>query len=134
MNYKNIKEELSLDILWRYQELTNIKKIYVTNLTKTTIMGIERTQNTSESKYILRSAVPMIYAHWEGFFKKSIEVLNHELDQIDIDLNKLDNILLASLCRDKHNEKYKNIKLNFSDIIIDTESNISWKVIEKFYR
>lgn len=136
INTENLLAELTQEILWRHKELKNIKKLYEANLIKEIIKigntDIEKIKNTSESKYILRSSVPLIYAHWEGFFKKSIELLHKELDLISTDYNKLDNVLLSILTKDKHTNKYKNCNFKFTEILIDTESNLSWKILEKF--
>ncbi len=130
----NLKEELTLEILWRYRELKNIKILYDSNIIVKPIGTSNLTSiiNSPQSKYIMRSAVPVIYAHWEGFFKKAIEILNTELDKLNVDFNRLDNVLLSILLKDKHTIKYKNTKFKFAEIVIDTESNLSWKVIEKF--
>jgi len=135
-NIDSVKTELTEEILWRYKELKNIKRLYNANLTKQIFQvgngTITKTKNTSESKYILRSSIPLIYAHWEGFFKKSIKLLHQELDLLSTDYNKLDNTLLSILTKDKDINKYKKDKFKFIEISINTESNLSWKVLEKF--
>ena len=136
MSFIDVKEELMAEILWRYKELKNIKKLYYDAIKYKNIrVGskiISQTIITSRSKYILRSSFPMIYAHWEGFFKVSIGLLNSQLDKQNIDLNKINNALLMAFSKDKHKEKHENKKLYFKDILIDTESNLSWKVVQKF--
>jgi len=133
---QKIKEELISEILWRAKELKNIEFLYENNIHIDVIkigeIKKEKIINTPASKYILRTAIPLIYAHWEGFFKKSIKLTNIKLDELALDYNKLDNSLLSSLTQDKQAEKFKNTKLLFSDIIINTESNLRWKVLEKF--
>lgn len=128
--------ELTEEILWRYKELKNIQKLYEANIVKEIIkignVEKEKIENTSQSKYILRSSLPLIYAHWEGFFKKSIELINNNLDLININYNKLDNSLLSILTKDKHTPKYKKERFKFKNLLVDTESNLSWKVLEKF--
>jgi hypothetical protein len=136
MDINLIIEELENEILWRYKELKNIKKLYFNNITKNAIkIGSSKKikiNNTPESKYILRSSIPLIYAHWEGYFKKAIQVLNKELDSSIVDFNNLNTMLLSILSRDKHNKKYVSHQLRFSEIILDTESNLNWDVLEKF--
>lgn len=136
MTLQAIKDELTAEILWRKKELSNIEKIY-NNYISIEIVSIgtvrkEKINQTSESKYILRSSIPLIYAHWEGFFKKSIDIIHNELDSHSIDYNKLDHSMLAALTLGKHTKEYKSNKLKFNDIVIDTESNLKWKVLEKF--
>ena len=131
-----IKEDLTTEILWRKKELQNIKKLYDKNIIQEeinigSVSKIKITQ-TAESKYILRSAVPLIYAHWEGFFKKSIDIIHQELDTYSVDYNKLDHSILAALTLNKHTEEYKFKELKFNDIIVNMESNLKWKVLEKF--
>lgn len=136
LHFANIKNELDEEILWRYKELKNIKKLYDSNIThKELKIGStikSHIENTKESKYILRSAIPMIYAHWEGFFKTSITLLHKELDSQDVNYNKLNITLLSYLTKDKHTPKYKESDLKFSEIVVNTESNLSWKILEKF--
>lgn len=136
MSTNVIIEELQNEILWRYKELKNIKKLYFKNVTNI-IITIGSTQknkivNTPESKYILRSSIPLIYAHWEGYFKKAIQLLNIELDSTEVDFNNLNTMLLSILSKDKFSKKYMSHKLKFSEIILDTESNLNWDVLEKF--
>lgn len=52
--FNRVDEELS----WRKLDLMRIKQLILKN------------ENTPISKTILRAAVPMIYAHWEGFIKE----------------------------------------------------------------
>jgi hypothetical protein len=134
--FNNLKNELNEEILWRYKELKNIHRLYLAHLKNETLKvgstSISRQLNTRESKYILRSSMPIIYAHWEGFFKIAINLLNKELDSSKPDYNRLNNALLATLTKDKHTAKYKTSDLKFSDMLIDLESNLSWKVVQKF--
>jgi len=138
MNSKinTIKRELDDEILWRYKELKNISSLFKYH-TKKEIVEIgrirkERIHNTSESKYILRSAIPIIYAHWEGFFKESIIRLNDYLDTLEIDFNRLNTIMLSILSKDKQTVKYLSYELKFTKIVLDTNSNVDWKVLQKF--
>jgi len=39
---------------------------------------------------------------------------------------------LSALTLNKHTQKHKYDKLRFNDIVVDTESNLKWKVLEKF--
>ena len=130
------EEELMSEILWRYKELKNIKYLYNNSVTYENIkvgsQTIVKKVISSHSKYILRSSFPMIYAHWEGFFKSSIILLNKQLDKKEVDFNKINNALLMAISKDKHKDEYKNKKLYFEHIVINTESNLSWKVVQKF--
>lgn len=134
--FNNLKNELNEEILWRYKELKNIRRLYLAHLKNEALQvgstSISRQLNTKESKYILRSSMPMIYAHWEGFFKIAITLLNKELDSLKLDYNCLNNALLSTLTKDKHTVEYKTSELKFSNMLIDLESNLSWKVIQKF--
>lgn len=136
MSLIEIKEDLTSEILWRKKELNNIEKIYNNYVLEEefSIGSVRKNRiiQTAESKYILRSSVPLIYAHWEGFFKKSIDIIHQNLDAYDIDYNKLDHSVLSALTLNKHTQKYKYDKLRFNDIVVDTESNLKWKVLEKF--
>ena len=50
---------------------------------------------------------------------------------MELDLNNIDNSLLSLLFKDKHTIAYKNKRLQFKDIVIDTGSNLDWKRLEK---
>ena len=109
-----------------------IKKIYKDNITrKRKISNIYVILLNSKSKFILRNGILSLYSHWEGYFKFCLNLINERLDLLDIDLEKIDNSLLSLLFKDKHTMKYKNRKILFKEIVIETGSNLDWKRLEK---
>lgn len=54
----DLQERLDEDLSWRRRELSDIKKLI-------------RTSEGSRQTALLRSAVPLLYAHWEGFIKNA---------------------------------------------------------------
>jgi len=56
----DIQNHLNDEFGWRIQEIDNLKKV---------IPRVDSIQTRS----LLRAGVPILYAHWEGFVKKSSE-------------------------------------------------------------
>lgn len=54
----DLQERLDEDLSWRRRELSDIKKLI-------------RTSEGSRQTALLRSSVPLLYAHWEGFIKNA---------------------------------------------------------------
>jgi len=129
---KELNEELSLELQWRYKEILMIKEIYKDNIFLShRISNIYTIQLNNKSKFILRNGVLSLYAHWEGYFKFCLSLINEKLDILDINLENIDNALLSLLFKDKHTIKYKNKKILFKEINIDTGANLNWKKLEK---
>ena len=51
-------DEIIFDIEWRNKEFLKIKEI-------------SNILNDEELKLFLKGTIPLVYAHWEGFIKKS---------------------------------------------------------------
>lgn len=129
---KNLNEELSIELIWRYKEIKNIKNIYKDNISlEKKFQNIFKIHLNNKSKFILRNGILVLYANWEGYLKFCLRTINTKLDTIDTNLNLLDNSLLSLLYKDKHTLKYKNKQIKFQEIIIDTGSNLDWKRLEK---
>ena len=129
---KELNEELSIELQWRYKEILIIKEIYKDNISfQQKISKIYSIKPNKKAKFILRNGILSLYSHWEGYFKFCLNVINEKLDILEIDLNCIDNSLLSLLFKDKHNSKYKNKNILFENIVIDTSSNLDWKRLEK---
>jgi hypothetical protein len=128
---KSLNEELSLELHWRYIEIYNIKCIYKDNIELEKKFNKFRIKLNRRSKFILRTSILILYAHWEGYFKFCLKTINNKLDLLNVDLNELDNSLLSILYKDKHTIDYKKRKILFEEINIDTGANLDWKRLEK---
>jgi len=133
--YKRILEEIEADKDWRNLELTNIKII------------CQKLDNKELNKLILKSTIPMIYAHWEGFVVTSLRKVNRYLNSLeysysDFHINLLtnayeDNIknLESSLGYDK---RVKHLNIIFEKLTnsvafstkIDVKSNLKFQVLQ----
>ena len=56
-NLIQLQDAMSAEFAWRKKELHNLKDLVLAN------------ENTSKRDLCVRAAVPLLYAHWEGFVK-----------------------------------------------------------------
>lgn len=134
-NLEALEDSLDKDLVWRKKEFTNLKFM------------IEKSRN-HESLILIRSAIMLMYSHWEGHVKHcSLAYLNY-LNHQGLSCNKVtDNFLLVTLgeefrsgfsiakikwqkkllmyLQNSDNNKFK-VK---EDLIIDTESNLKYEVL-----
>jgi hypothetical protein len=79
---------LSNDLSWRKKELSQLKYL----VDRKDISAINK-------KYLLRSGITIIYAHWEGFIKVSAEFYLRFIDSKKVRNSELSrNLLTVSLC------------------------------------
>ena len=136
---EELNSALSKDFVWRKKELSQIKYMLETE-------GIPK----EKKKVLFRSSIAIIYAHWEGFLKKSGErYLEYIASKRLKNYQLSENFLTISLCETvnifqpskKYSSFFKvveffNFKMNNnakipSNKIIDTESNLSSKVLKE---
>jgi hypothetical protein len=133
----DIQNHLNDEFGWRIQEIDNLKKV---------IPRVDSIQTRS----LLRAGVPILYAHWEGFVKKSSEAylnfvahqglsyrelktcfilfgLKTEIEQL-VETKKITpNIQVANFFLKQLDEKAKI----FYKGVINTQSNLSSLVFEE---
>ena len=134
-NFNNTLEDISADIQWRNNELNSLKLI-------------SKNLNDNELRLFLKSCIPLIYAHWEGFVVSSLKLVFSYLnslklnskDYCDIYLTTAYEQTLKSLDDSTAYERRKKhlVKLytEFSKVVklknkIDTKSNLTFQVLEE---
>lgn len=134
MNYNDILLEIELDQEWRLLEFEKIQTIC-------------QKASEDEVKIILKSSIPLIYAHWEGFVVQSLRVLHRWLSSFGYSFEQFDiNILTVSyeehLKNLVHIEEYDRKKKHLEIILdkinqnvefcpkIDVKSNVNFKIIK----
>jgi hypothetical protein len=132
---ENIFEEIHYDISWRNGELRNLKSISL-RLSETDL------------KVFLKSVIPIIYAHWEGFVVTSLKIVFQYLNNLYLTSNDYCNIYLTTAYEqtlkslddstgfDKRKKHLINLYKNFSEKVnlgtkIDTKSNLNYAVLDE---
>jgi len=133
--YKIVLEEIEADKSWRNLELKKIEII------------CQKLDNKELNELILKSTIPMIYAHWEGFVVSSLRKVNRYLNSLeykysDFNINLLTNAyeeniknLENSLGYDKRVKHLNIIFENLTNSVtfstkIDVKSNLRFKVLQ----
>ncbi len=137
-------DDISNNKEWRLKELREFKNI---------INNISVFDNNSDSydtqvKIILKSMLPMIYAHWEGFVKVSTEIIFTYLNVLKLPVSEYNGVYLATAYEQDLNKIHEIVnfekriehlnclynKFNYHvdfGLKIDTESNLNYKVLTK---
>lgn len=103
---------LSEDMSWRQSELSLFK-----------ILLLKNSSTSLQRKSLLRAAWPILYSHYEGFTKFSIQVFYDEIKSMNFLYCNLPKKTLAFVLR-KNIKKYKNMSdLDFIDILENYEKN-----------
>ncbi|WP_174865302.1 MAE_28990/MAE_18760 family HEPN-like nuclease [Pectobacterium polaris] len=158
------EEDLLSDIRWREKEFIRIKEdisTFESNIHKYNEMiisknfsdsdRIEKEHFESEMNFFCRLSVPLVYAHWEGFFKHAIRAYLKSISDMDICLSNLTNEIVTykldvfmrklqgkasfSQKKDFVNE-YSNkissiVKFSKGELKIDTKSNLNYEVTKE---
>jgi hypothetical protein len=133
---KNLLKSLDDEFAWRRKELAVLKA------------KIPKERNSLQSA-MLRSALPLLYAHWEGFVKLSMsyylehisrKYLKHEELNVKFITLSLQN-KIGDLSENDFEKRTKIIELLFSEYqkksniphknIIQTKSNLRFEVLEE---
>jgi hypothetical protein len=133
----DIQNYLENELGWRTQEIDNLKKI-IPNA------------NSIQTRSLLRAGIPILYAHWEGFVKKSSEAylnfvtnqglsynelkscfiifgLKKEIEQLTDTKASIKNIRVTDFLLKELNNKAKL----FYKGIINTQSNLNSALFEE---
>lgn len=128
---------LAEDMIWRRKELTELKAL------------IERENEGVRSRVLIRSAIALLYAHWEGFVKKASRcyleyVASRRLKMKDLSPGFIGLVVRAKIAEIGESEKVssgislaeffigsmdKQIKIPYK-AGVDTKSNLTSKVLE----
>lgn len=135
MNANDFILEIEVDKEWRLLELERIERI------------CQNLSNEEDVKIILKSVLPLIYSHWEGYVVSSLRKLHNWLTSLNYSYNKF-NISLLTVSYEEYlknlmqseiyNKKEKHLEIiisNFSNNVIfppkiNVKSNVSFEIIK----
>lgn len=125
------------ELIWRRKELSELKGL------------VQETQGQIRSRVIIRSAVALLYAHWEGFVKKSSSYYVEYVASHRLPYGKLAANFVALTLKSKFNELKASEKISGANVLadffcsslekqsslpyknaVDTKSNLSSKVLQ----
>lgn len=129
--------KIGQDLIWRRKELSELKGL------------VQETQGQIRSRVIIRSAVALLYAHWEGFVKKSSSYYLEFVSSHRLPYGRLAPNFVALTLKSKFNEFSASDKISGANLLadffctslnkqsnvpyrgaIDTKSNLSSKVLQ----
>lgn len=130
-------DRVGKDLIWRRKELSELKGL------------VQETQGQIRSRVIIRSAVALLYAHWEGFVKKSSSYYLEFVSSHRLPYGRLAPNFVALTLKAKFNELAVNEKISGANLLaeffcnslnkqsnvpyrgaVDTKSNLSSKVLQ----
>jgi hypothetical protein len=132
---EKVFEEIQEDITWRNLELSKIKNIAL-NL------------NDTELKIFLKSILPLLYAHWEGFIVVSLKIVFKFLNTLHLSSNDYCDVYLTTAYEqtlksldnstgfDKRKKHLINLYKTFKEQVmldskVDTKSNLNFGILEE---
>ncbi len=135
-----LRDAITHALSWRKRELASLRSL------------IERRQPEHEKAALRRSAVPVLYAHWEGFTKEVAEFYLNFVSYRRLSLSELRGNFVALACRDHfkaasethkisvHEKLIDHLRENWDkrariprDHVIDTESNLKPDVLKSVF-
>jgi len=146
-NLEILEENLTKDIIWRKQELVNLQNEINTKIQI----------NNQEVSFLIRGAVALLYAHWEGSVKSQltsyIKFLNVLIKEQHLTLEQYDDEILDLIFQPTikllgQNTKEKRLKgiTKFKQVYLDknilqisakdvvnTKSNLSFEVLMELF-
>lgn len=130
-------ERVGSDLIWRRKELSELKGL------------VQETQGQIRSRVIIRSAVALLYAHWEGFVKKSSAYYLEFVASHRLPYGRLAPNFVALALKAKFHELSASEKISGANLLaeffctslnkqsnvpykgaVDTKSNLSSKVLQ----
>lgn len=109
---ETLNDELQRELAWRKKELSDLK------------IMVQETSEKRNHDTALRSGLPLLYAHWEGFVKYSLSFYLEYVSKQKITYNKLNDCFLA-LTLKKDIDIFSNSGNTKSDIHIKTVKRIN---------
>ena len=133
--YKRVLNEIETDKNWRNLELKKIEII------------CQKLDNRELNRLILKSTIPMIYAHWEGFVVSSLRKINKYLSSLEYHYNDFHINLLTNAYEENiknlenslgYDKKIKHLNIIFEILTsnvkfsgkIDVKSNLKFQVLQ----
>jgi hypothetical protein len=132
---EELVDKIAEDLVWRRRELTDLRAM------------VQLSDNEVRSRLLIRSAVTLLYAHWEGFVKKSSSYYLEYVASLRLPLNKLSPNFIGLSIKSKYSELGASEKVSagnslaeyFCDLErrsnlpyktgVDTKSNLSSRVL-----
>ncbi len=132
---EKVFEEIQEDITWRNSELKKINNI-ASNL------------NNTDLQIFLKSILPLLYAHWEGFVVVSLKIVFKYLNNLNLSSNDYCDIYLTTAYEqtlksldnstgfDKRKKHLIHLYKTFSEQVkldskIDTKSNLNFSILQE---
>lgn len=110
-----LNEAIDRALAWRKRELELLNSI------------IERQKRNHEEAFLFRAAIPVLYAHWEGFAKEAAVFYLEFVSRQRLTLGDLKNNFAAIACRSYFRETSESDKVAVQEKLIaflrDNESN-----------
>lgn len=117
-----LTDKISEDLIWRRKELTDLRAL------------VQQYHGELRSRVIIRCAIALLYAHWEGFVKKSSSyyleyVASHQLPHKKLAVNFIGLILRSKFHELGASKKMSggNVLADFFCTKLDTRSNVPYK-------
>ncbi len=133
--YESILEEIEADKDWRNLEIKKIEII------------CQKLDTEDYRKLILKSTIPMIYAHWEGFVVSSLRKVNRYLNSLEYEYSDFHIHLLTNAYEENikslesslgYEKRVKHLNIIFEKLTddvkfstkIDVKSNLKFQVLK----
>jgi len=133
--FNKVLQEIEVDKDWRNLEIKKIEII------------CKKLDNQEFNKIILKSTIPMIYAHWEGFVVSSLRKVNRHLSSLQFTYSDLHINLLTNAYEENiksledsldYRKRINHLTLIFEKLTnkvefgtkIDVKSNLKFKVLQ----
>lgn len=136
---ENLVDKIGQDHSWRLREISELKNLIGTP----EISGLRE-------QVLCRSGIALLYAHWEGFVKKSGSYFLMYVDEQRHSISELRTNFITLSCRDKFDRASSSNKYSaFEEVtkhlienksaracispqnVVDTQSNLSAKVLKE---
>ncbi|OQX25384.1 MAG: hypothetical protein BWK80_15845 [Desulfobacteraceae bacterium IS3] len=136
----DLNEAIDRELSWRKTELQTLNFV------------IEKQKDNHEKDALFRAAVPILYAHWEGFTKQAAMFYLELVSRQQLKLSELESNFAAIVCRSYFKKASESEKVSVrkelidfirennnkraivpTDNVIDTESNLSSAVLQSIF-
>jgi len=136
----DLNEAIDHALSWRKRELETLNFL------------IEKQKRGHEKDVLFRAAIPVLYAHWEGFTKEAANFYLELVSRQHLKLGELESNFIAIACRSYFKKASESEKVSVrkelidfirennnrraiipTDKVIDTESNLSSAVLQSIF-